>query len=121
MIYTARIKYYGEDRLDITVKSANDTGRYFAPTWDMVLNFKKKLITWEEYTQQYYTLLQERRLQIPKEIDPVIGAIARQALDNSVTFVCYCTNPNTCHRGLLAYWFVSMYPQLEYAGERSLI
>ena len=53
-VYTAQYGYRGKDRLDITVKSGDRT---FAPTWDMVMDYKSGKITQEEYTEMYYDLM----------------------------------------------------------------
>ena len=65
-VYTAWIRYNGPDRLDITVQGKDPVGGVFAPTWDMVRDYKKgvKLGKVEEaidtYTKRYWTLMSER-------------------------------------------------------------
>lgn len=46
--------------IDTTIKSGKGFGLLLAPTWDMVMNSKKGVITWDEYTEQYYTLIRNR-------------------------------------------------------------
>ena len=52
-LYTVQYRYFGPDRLDITVKGKNPTGKIFAPTWKMVMKTKSGEMTWEEYKQTY--------------------------------------------------------------------
>ena len=41
-IHTSTIRYAGQDRLDVTVKSGDQT---FAPTWEMVMGYKNGTIS----------------------------------------------------------------------------
>ena len=53
---TARIDYRGCDQqrvLNTTVKSGTGLGAVFAPTWDMVLQWKRNEINWDSYQQLY--------------------------------------------------------------------
>lgn len=53
-IYTAHYRYKGQDRLDISVKTGNQV---FAPTSDMVVSHKKKMISNKSFTRKYLNLL----------------------------------------------------------------
>lgn len=108
-IYTGRI---GQTGLDITVKSGD---KVFAPTWDIVMNLKNGNITWQQYVKEYYALMRnsyqinhERWLEILNK--------------NEVTFLCYCTDPQRCHRTLLVDMFCKLGKsesiQVRYMGER---
>ena len=48
-IYTSNIRYKGDDRLDITVKSGVQA---FAPQWGMVFSIKKGKITEKQYNPE---------------------------------------------------------------------
>lgn len=118
---TARINYKGEPHqlvLDITVKGKNMPGFYFAPTWDMVKQFKRGEISWEQYTTLYtnwmrlqYTFGREKFLDILNHDDVVL--------------CCYCKDASLttrqCHRYLLVGIFEKVAKQFgipfEYAGE----
>jgi len=39
-LWTAQYRYPGPHRLDITVKGRDPIGKMFAPTWDMVKQYK---------------------------------------------------------------------------------
>jgi len=95
MIYTAR---FGEQTkgipIDITVKG--NSNHCLAPTWKMVMGYKRGDLSWEEYTAQYNTLLKERMLIREKEF----YAIAFQGLEGDITLLCYCNAVNRCHRYL---------------------
>ena len=115
MLYTAQIRYPGNDRLDITVKSGSGTGKLFAPTWNMVMEFKHKDITEEEYTAQYYQLLIDRwNAGSAPEIQKFVELV--KALP--VTVVCYCKSGDFCHRYLLKEWLVYNF-KVDFGGERS--
>ena len=94
-VWTAQYRYNGPDRLDITAKSKDPLGKYFAPTWDLVLRYKDKSISEEEYTQEYLELMHNVYRKYPN--------VWRQLLSRKrVVLVCFC-RPNTfCHRILLA-------------------
>lgn len=106
-IYTSRITYRGEDRIDTTIKSASTIeGKLFAPTWDMVTGVKAyhgdtrfpnvKPISSDEYDKRYYQLLRER---YAKNKQVFIDLVHRKR----VTLCCYCADkPTHCHRHLAA-------------------
>lgn len=84
--------------LDITVKSSKGKARSLAPTWKMVTSFKKGIITWEEYSQQYERILCAAQERFPKTW------LATCQLPK-VAFLCFCTDENYCHRTLCAWSF----------------
>jgi hypothetical protein len=55
-LYTAKYRCSGSDRLDIIVKGKDPTGKFFAPTWKMVMGSKEGKISWNEYQQTYREL-----------------------------------------------------------------
>jgi len=78
-IYTSQFRYSGIDRQDITIKSGN---KAFSPTWGMVMGYKNKLITEEQYTIQYLQMLDESLRKNKSEWDKLLSM-------DEVTFVCY--------------------------------
>ena len=111
-IHTATVRYAGQGRLDITVKSGD---RAFAPTWEMVMGFKNGSISWEEYERQYTALMRRSYAQ------NTARWLAVLALDE-VTLVCYCRDDNECHRRLLATMLAAVAKKhdipVEVCGER---
>ena len=58
-IGTARIGYRGHVRqrvLDTTIKSATGLGSVFAPTWRMVMDWKRGAIDWDTYTKLMWNM-----------------------------------------------------------------
>jgi len=90
---TARINTTDPDRLNITIKSADQAGKILAPTWDMVMASKRNEITWEQYTDQYLALLRQR---YAKDKKPFLDILKRER----VILTCYCTDHTHCHRSL---------------------
>jgi len=92
MFKTGRI---GIDKgIDITVKG--NPNHVLAPTWDMVMAFKKGKITWEQYRERYLQLLSERYKTRRKEFIDLI----EQARKEDVVLLCYCKDERFCHRTL---------------------
>jgi uncharacterized protein YeaO (DUF488 family) len=91
-IFTSRINYpYSPERLDITVKSGD---KVFAPTWDIVIKFKRGEINWEEYTTQYISQMRKSYENNRRRWLEVLSM-------PRLVLVCYCTNPKLCHRTIL--------------------
>ena len=98
-IYTAQYRYSGEDRLDITVKSAIAPGDILAPTWDMVKDVQcQKLNEWN-YTIKYYSLIISRIMTLSEDSRLKLDMIISRP---SVTLVCFCPAYTFCHRVLAA-------------------
>jgi uncharacterized protein (DUF488 family) len=64
----------------------------YAPTQDILQDFKKKRISWQNYTEKYIDLLDERN---------IIARLNYNKIINSV-FLCSENDPEYCHRRLLA-------------------
>jgi hypothetical protein len=116
MIYTAQYRLTGPNRLDITVKGNNILGKWLAPTWDMVKAYKRTGNA-QIYTQQYFQLLGERYALPNGEGRQAIDRIASIAINDDVTFVCFCSAGNFCHRYLAVDWLKHYWPQIVYKGE----
>ena len=117
-VHTARVSYGGADRLDITRKSAPPEGIAFAPSWailnpaltilrgavalqqtgDGEMQIRATLVAgaaWDLYREAYTMEMRESYRRSRPAWDALL---ARE----SVTLVCYCTDPARCHRTVLA-------------------
>lgn len=123
-VHTARVSYDGADRLDVTRKSAGPDGIAFAPSWAILrpaLDARTRADdarrgmhrdppigemhreaaeriereAWEAYVPAYVA---EMRESYRTQRAAWRALLARE----SVTLVCYCTDPARCHRTLLA-------------------
>lgn len=107
MLYTASLNRKDHHHgllLDVTVKSARPENRVFAPTWALVMASKRGEISWAEYTEAYVRMLRLRWAgdpQFPSGRAQLLQT-ARTAVRTDTTLLCYCREPATCHRSLLA-------------------
>lgn len=119
-MFTAQYRYAGRDRLDITVKGNCMAGKYFAPTWDMVVGHKKGKLTDDQYTELYYQLLLDRwnGKDFP-DFPETLGRMLNILKDRDMTFVCFCPSGKFCHRHLLVKWLQHNW-DVPYGGERQI-
>lgn len=110
-LYTAQYRYSGEDRLDITIKGKDPIGRFFAPTWKMVMASKEKKLSWDEYKSMYRALMQKSYLDNRNIWEEILRR-------DEVTIVCFCRAGDNCHRFLLADYFSKL--GADYMGEKQL-
>ena len=108
-VYTARYRYKGKDRLDVTVKGEDPLGRAFAPTWQMVKALKAGLMTEDDYRESYIRMMRESYRLFK---DKWVKLLEME----EVTLVCYCEDGAFCHRYILAELLVKC--GAEYLGER---
>ena len=92
IVCTSTIRYFGPDRLDITVKSGVKS---FAPTWDMVMKHKRGEISDTQYTDRYLRMMRTSYL------DNKNGDWSAILNRRRVVLCCYCAPGNFCHRHLL--------------------
>ena len=104
-IYTSTYRYGGRDRFDITAKTANT----FAPTWNMVMQYKSGDMSEAKYTEFYHTGMELSQQKCPEEWKELLSR-------DEVTLVCFCPAGKFCHRVLLAKILVNL--GAEYMGER---
>lgn len=118
MLYTAQYRYTGQDRIDITVKGNHIVGKYFAPTWQMVIDYKNNGDE-EAYTKLYYDLLIRRYCSDPnmREVTMNLVNLFGGEKDRSITVVCFCAANTFCHRYLLVKFLQHNYA-VSYGGER---
>jgi uncharacterized protein YeaO (DUF488 family) len=112
-IYTGRVQYYhGPDKLDITVKSGIQA---FAPTWPMVMNHKKGLITDQQYTEMYLEKMRQSYLSNKSYWEGLLKN------HDKLVLCCYCKFGDFCHRHILAEILVTLAKALgieaSYEGE----
>jgi len=105
MVKIRRAQLYRGKGVDVTVKSAKDMARFFAPTWGIVMNHKSGAINDEQYTKAYRKILDD------------VGRnawvwLANQAVDGEVTVLCFCRDGSFCHTYLLAAYAAEKYPDL---------
>jgi len=108
-VFTAQLAYRGIDRLDISVAGNDPVGKYFAPTWELVMGHKRGAITDSQYTERYLDMMRKSYVSHRDVWDAVLSR-------KSVTFVCYCRAGKFCHRYILADIFTKLGAM--YEGER---
>jgi uncharacterized protein YeaO (DUF488 family) len=100
----APLRRNGPEGLDITVKSAKDTARVFAPPWVMVRNYKSGALSEVGYRQWYETLLD-------RVSDADWAWLSAQAKNGEVTLLCYCPDGKFCHTHLLIDYACRKFPK----------
>lgn len=78
--------------LNTTVKSGN---KAFAPSWEIVMDVKRGVISTDEYTRVYHAMMEQSLQTNAKEWERVLGI-------ERVAVACYCQPGVFCHRHLLA-------------------
>ena len=113
MLYTGRVGLSLPGALDITVKGQHPFGKMFAPTWDMVMEYKKGTLSEAEYTQQYMSLITRPGM------GRAIKQIVKAAVVYDVYLLCYCPKDAFCHRKLLYNHILQVAPIVIGGGELS--
>jgi len=80
------------DYIDITVK--NNPNHILAPTWELVMNLKKNIITWSNYRNEYIKILESRF----KNNSSNFYLILNRSKKFDICLLCYCINEKRCHR-----------------------
>jgi len=125
-VFTSRVSYPGADGLNVTRKSGTTLGKAFAPSWSILIPAKAALTeakllasrgltlesqqkadrAWETYTHEYTHEMRESyragRRRTGSETLPPIGPWLEVLSMSRVVLMCYCTDPNRCHRIILA-------------------
>ncbi|MBJ7899636.1 MAG: DUF488 family protein [Cyanobacteria bacterium RI_101] len=73
-----------------------------APTQDILDAYKKKKMSWEEYSEQYLALLKERQIETQ---------LTEENLENAC-FLCSEDQPHFCHRRLAAEYLKNYFETL---------
>ena len=109
-IYTAQYRTSGAASIDITVKSARAPWDIFAPSWPMVMEYKKTKNE-RAYIIQYDSIVSNAFYNHGNELRAMLAS------DRTITLVCFCRAGEFCHRVLLAKHLELA--GAEYLGERS--
>lgn len=112
-IWTAQYQYKGEDRIDITAKSAVYPWNVFVPTWKMIFEYKRSGQTVKDrgiYAREYKVIVDKAFSLHPQHLLDLLES------DRTITLVCFCRPGDFCHRVLLAKHFESL--GATYLGER---
>lgn len=128
VLYTAQIGLYsGSDALDITRMTGKGHALAFAPSWKILRRFqwskrhadtmedaetvmRYRDIAWNAYLDSF---LEEMRKSYKEDLSSWESLLAQEER----TLLCYCPNPERCHRTLIAR---DIFPKLGavYGGER---
>lgn len=105
--WTAQYRYPGPNRLDISVKGNDPFGKLFAPTWEMLTEYKtnpNRNQAEQIYIAAYHQLIHKNF----KYLDQLLTF-------NEVVLVCFCKYGDFCHRNLLTRYLIVL--GAEYRGE----
>jgi len=101
-VRTARIGTRDPDALDVTRKSGGPTGSAFAPSWRLLAPYLDKRragaltgADWAEYVERY---TEEMRASYRAHPEAWAWLLSRPR----IVLTCYCTDPERCHRRVLA-------------------
>ncbi len=115
-VYTARIGLRDDDALDITRKSANAFGIAFAPSWSILTPAlaKRRAGTftdddWTRYIADYTREMEASYVEHRDEWNMLL-------MCSRAVLLCYCTDPERCHRAVLARDILPRYGAV-YGGE----
>jgi hypothetical protein len=111
-IYTAQYRYSGADRFDVTVKGQDPLGKFFAPTWDMVMGVKNGTMTEAQYSALYAQRV------IPAILNTSLIQKVVERFPQSITLVCFCPKGAFCHRYMLAAALAAVPHFGSYKGDR---
>jgi uncharacterized protein YeaO (DUF488 family) len=111
VIYTSNLKYTGMDRLNVSRAGKDVVGLTFAPSWDLVRDWKAAKVDESGYRSRY---MAEMRASYRKNKGAWLNILKRDV----VTFVCFEKAGEFCHRLILAAIFEKL--GATYAGERSV-
>ena len=108
-VWTAQYRYKGSDRVDITIKSALYPWDVFAPTWEMVMEYKR-FKDEKIYIKKYKAIIDKAFELHQQQLSVLLES------NRTITLVCFCHPGDFCHRVLLAKHFESL--GATYYGER---
>lgn len=113
-VWTAQFRYPGAWRMDITYATTDRLGKFFAPTKDMVNEYKYGKGDEESrryaYTEKYHLLMLAR---LPEMI--MTGIWEELMKIPYIVLVCYCPATAFCHRHIAAEYLVN--EGADYVGE----
>jgi len=104
-IWTARISYGGEGRLDVTRKGNSP----FAPSWTLLNETKARVkregVTeagWTWYRKRYVVEMRRSWRHHRAAWDELLSRLGPEGAPGRVVLCCYCTDYLRCHRSVLA-------------------
>ena len=137
-VYTARVSYRGEDRLDVTrltadkhrkARSEAHPGEPFAPSWEILnaalehrdavrrflVDNQAAVVTldgamWRLYERAYLAEMRESYRHHRAAWEDLLRRAA-------VTLCCFCTDATSCHRTALGHALAKL--RAQYHGERT--
>lgn len=98
----AQYRYNGEDRMDITAKSAEGYAKWFAPLWEMVVAHKSGAVDDETYARRYIRIL--------NRVPHLSHKLEEYGESGEITFVCFCPDGKFCHTHILINYLVDRFP-----------
>jgi uncharacterized protein YeaO (DUF488 family) len=105
-VYTSQVgRYHKLDGLDITAQSGEQA---FAPSWDLVWDWKKRKISQEEYLERYTALMRKSYIDNRYIWDDILSM-------DRIVLLCCCPKNSFCHKYILVNIFVKL--GAEYMGE----
>ncbi len=75
----------------------------YAPTKELLDKYRKKDISWGDYTKEYLAIIEERRITDNLSVEDIDGCC----------MLCSEDKPDKCHRRLLAEYLQKRFPSLE--------
>lgn len=106
LINVEKVRSKGVFYMDTSIKSGD---WMLAPTWDLLMLYKKELITDAEYTDAYNALLEARLIEYPEYFKDLFNI-------DVIALGCYCRPGKFCHRHLLVA-FLDKHTETIYRGE----
>lgn len=75
----------------------------YAPTKELLDKYRKKDISWGDYTKEYLAIIEERRITDNLSVEDIDGCC----------MLCSEDKPDKCHRRLLTEYLQKRFPSLE--------
>lgn len=97
--------YKTKNGLDVTAKSKDSIGMFFAPPWSLVSSYQNKQINEKEYEQEYKKVLDD----LPPE---VIKKLYDKHKGQGLTLLCYCHDNSFCHTHLIIKYLTTKYKNI---------
>jgi uncharacterized protein YeaO (DUF488 family) len=115
-LYTARLSYDGDDRLDVSRWGNHIIGSVFAPSLELLYAFRALHRAGQARREAFHRYAERYRDEMRRSYVERRAAWDELLARKTVTLCCYCENPSACHRTLLAGFLVKL--GATYEGER---
>ena len=107
-LYTGHYRCGTKDRTDVTVKGQDPMGKFFAPTWPMVMGVKNGTMSKDKYVELYVDMLKNKT---------PINAWDWFFSVETRTLVCFCAKDDFCHRNIIVnYCLQVLGSRIHYGG-----